>query len=265
MVYLKKKNFLLIGLIIILVAGCSPLNTAPSIEKDKSDQTNQNKKEKDNYSNLTLNALFFNDIKVVDGIDIIQNPSNILALVNKQYFLPDVYAPSDLKRPDVAFSFGNEQVEKAFLRKEAAAALTKMFNEAKKDGIELFAVSGYRSYKRQKAVFDTEVHRSGKQNAINAVAIPGASEHQSGLAMDISSRSNHLELTDVFASTKEGKWLANNAHKFGFILRYPKGKEGITNYEYEPWHYRFVGIKAATIIFNHKWTLEEYFKEVKKI
>jgi D-alanyl-D-alanine carboxypeptidase len=97
------------------------------------------------------------------------------------------------------------------------------------------------------------------------VAIPGSSEHQSGLAMDIASKSTDLNLTEGFAETIEGKWLAENAHRFGFILRYPKGKEAITNYEYEPWHFRYVGEKAATVIYQHDWTLEEYFKEVKKI
>lgn len=247
----------------MLFTAWSPIDKkAPIIKKEKQEQSNQNKKRN---NNLTLNAIFFNNIKEVDGKDVIQNPSNILALVNKQYLLPGFYAPSDLKRPAVEFSFGDEKVEKAFLRKEAADALTQMFNEAKKDGLELLAVSGFRSYARQKSVFDAEVNRSGKENAIKAVAIPGASEHQSGLAMDISSRSNHLDLTEAFAKTKEGEWLAKNAHRFGFILRYPKGKENITNYEYEPWHFRYVGVKAATIIYIHKWTLEEYFDDVKKI
>jgi D-alanyl-D-alanine carboxypeptidase len=265
---MKWKNHLLIVISCILFTGCSPIDSffkkGPSNEKEKQVQTNRENKTKNN-NKLTLNEIFFNDIKEVNGKDIIQNPSNVLALVNKQYFLPDTYIPAGLTRPNVAFSFGNEQVEKAFLRKDAADALTKMFNQAKKEGIELFAVSGYRSFVRQKAVFDAEVTRSGKNNAVKAVAIPGASEHQSGLAMDISSQSNHLELNEAFSATNEGKWLAANAHRFGFILRYPKGKEAITHYEYEPWHFRYVGVKAATIIYQREWTLEEYFNEVKKV
>lgn len=83
--------------------------------------------------------------------------------------------------------------------------------------------------------------------------------------MDISSQSNNLNLSESFEGTKEGKWLAENADRFGYILRYPKGKEAITGYEYEPWHFRYVGEKAAKIIFEKKLTLEEYFKVVEKI
>lgn len=269
---MKLQNLLLIFISTFLFTGCSQvdsfLNKVPFIGKEKQEQTNQNnngKKRPMKKSTLTLDAIFFNEIKEVNGKEIIQNPSNVLALVNKQYYLPDIYIPADLKQPNVEFSFGNANIEKALMRKEAADALTLMFKEAEKDGIELLAVSGYRSYVRQKSVFDSEVNRFGKENAVKAVAIPGASEHQSGLAMDISSRSNHSELNEAFAETKEGNWLVANAHRYGFILRYPKGKEEITHYEYEPWHFRYVGVKAATIIFKHKWTLEEYFDEVRKI
>ena len=271
---MKLKNLALIIASVLLITGCSQVDSlvkkVPFLTKDKQEQSSNKKNQSQTITPskqnlLTLEAIFFNEIKAVDGKNIIQNPTNTLALVNKQYFLPDVYTPSDLIRPKIAFSFGEEQVEKSYLRKEAADALTKMFNEAKKASIELYAVSGYRSYSRQKAVFDAELRQFGEKVAYKEVALPGASEHQSGLAMDISSKSNKLDLTEGFADTMEGKWLADNAHRFGFILRYPKDKEGITNYEYEPWHFRYVGIKAATIIYKHKWTLEEYFNEVKKI
>ena len=97
------------------------------------------------------------------------------------------------------------------------------------------------------------------------VANPGFSEHQTGLAMDISSLSANRDLTEEFGETIEGKWLKENAHLFGFILRYPKGKESITGYQYEPWHFRYVGEKVAPIIFSKNLTLEEYFKKVEKI
>jgi D-alanyl-D-alanine carboxypeptidase len=271
---MKLKNLVVIAASVLLFSGCSQgesfLKRVPFLNKDKQEQHNKSQKQTEEKTpsetnSPALEAIFFNEIKEVDGKAVIQNPGNILALVNKQYFLPDVYIPLDLIRPEVAFSFGDEQVEKGFLRKVAGDALTKMFTEAKNSGIELFAVSGYRSYSRQKAVFDAEVNQFGMEKAILEVALPGASEHQSGLAMDISSKSNQSDLTEGFANTNEGKWLAENAHNFGFILRYPKGKEGITNYDYEPWHFRYVGIKAATIMYEHKWTLEEYFNEVKKI
>lgn len=206
-----------------------------------------------------------NEVKEVDGKFVIQNPLNILALVNKQYALPDHFVPDDLVRPNIPFSFGDADIEKSYLRKEAAHHLELLFQEAKKANIEIFAVSGYRSYERQTSVFDTEANLVGQDAAAAVVAIPGYSEHQTGLAMDISSRSVRLELVEDFGETEEGKWLANNAHKFGFILRYHKGKEEITGYNYEPWHFRYIGVDAATIIYKKQITLEEYFDIVKKI
>lgn len=119
-----------------------------------------------------------------------------------------------------------------------------MFDAAKKEGYELAAVSGYRSYDRQKVIFDNEVSLKGERKAKEAVAYPGESEHQTGLAMDISSRSNGFELNEAFGSTADGKWVQDNAYKYGFIIRYPKNKEDITKYEYEPWHLRYVGKKS---------------------
>jgi zinc D-Ala-D-Ala carboxypeptidase len=286
---MRVKNVLMIFACVILVSGCSQveslLNKVPFLNMDKQEQTtekpdktdqkpgedstdsNQEPEEQTPIGNdpLSLEAIFFNDIKEVDGKNVIQNSTNVMALVNKQFYLPENYTPEDLTRPNVAFSFGDEEVEKSLMRKEAGDALEQMFADAKSSGIELFAVSGYRSYSRQQTLFDAEVNRSGREKAMQVVAIPGSSEHQSGLSMDISSRSNNFNLDEGFADTVEGKWAAENAHRFGFILRYPKGKEGITQYIYEPWHFRYVGVKAATIIYEHNWTLEEYFNEVKKI
>lgn len=213
----------------------------------------------------TLEAIYFNEVSEVNGKQVIQNPLNILALVNKIFALPDNYNPTDLVKPNVSFSFGNETIEKSLMRKEAALALEKMFAEAKAAGIELYAVSGYRSYERQRIIFDAEVKKSGEEKAAQVVAVPGNSEHQSGLAMDISAKSASLGLTEAFGETSEGKWLAANAHKYGFILRYPKGKEAITGYQYEPWHFRYVGVSAAQTIFEKNITLEEYFNIVEKI
>ncbi|WP_243503700.1 M15 family metallopeptidase [Cytobacillus oceanisediminis] len=214
---------------------------------------------------LSLEASYFNEVKVVNDRNVIQNPENVLVLVNKQFSLPESYEPLQLVIPEVAFSFGKLDVEKSYMRQDAAKALETLFAEALKEGAELFAVSGYRSYARQSQVFEAEVKRAGKEKAVQAVAIPGSSEHQTGLSMDISSRSANLELSEKFGETNEGKWLAENAHRYGFILRYPKGKETITGYQYEPWHFRYVGSEAAKVIYEKKWTLEEYFNIVKKI
>lgn len=214
---------------------------------------------------LVLESVYFNDISVVNGKNVIQNPTNMMVLVNKEFSLPDGYEPDDLVRPNVAFSFGDQDIEKSYLRKEAADALEKMFADAASNGIQLFAISGYRSYDRQQEVFNAEVSRVGEEQAIQAVAVPGFSEHQTGLSMDISSKSAGFALSEQFGKTAEGKWLKENAHRFGFILRYPKGKENITDYQYESWHYRYVGKKAASDIFKNDLTLEEYFNKVKKV
>ncbi|MEH7181124.1 M15 family metallopeptidase [Neobacillus vireti] len=264
------KNILLIGLLTILVSGCNQINSLvnklPFISDDSSNKQ-QTKEEEESQINdpLSLESIFFNEIKEVDGKNVIQNSTNVMALVNKEFYLPADYIPEDLVRPNVAFSFGDVEIEKSLMRKEAAEALEKMFTDAAKNGIELYAVSGYRSYSRQQSLFNAEINRVGIEKAEQAVASPGSSEHQSGLAMDISSRSNKFYLNESFANTPEGKWLKDNAHRFGFILRYPKEKRDITNYMYEPWHFRYVGVKSATIMYKHNWTLEEYFNVVKKI
>jgi zinc D-Ala-D-Ala carboxypeptidase len=264
------KNVVMIGSMTILISGCSQINSLidklPFASNDSSNNNQQTQQDESPINDpLSLESIFFNDIKEVDGKYVIQNSTNVMALVNKEFFLPEDYVPEDLVKPDVEFSFGDVDIEKSLLRKDAAKGLEIMFNDAAKNGIELYAVSGYRSYIRQKSLYDAEVKRVGIEKAEQAVAIPGASEHQSGLAMDISSKSNRFYLNAAFANTPEGEWLKENAHRFGFILRYPKEKTAITNYMYEPWHFRYVGEKAAGIMYEHNWTLEEYFNEVKKI
>lgn len=281
------KKIMLIIALPILLTGCAPIE--PYLEKipylgdklvgqDKQeDQPAEVKESETNTENntqvedkpaeeeLTLAAAYFNVVQETDGKNVIQNPQNSLALVNKMFGLPDNYIPGDLVRPNVPFSFGDAKLEKSLMRQEAATALEKMFAGASTDGIELAAVSGYRSYGRQETLFDAEVNKVGEERALQAVARPGSSEHQTGLTMDISSKTNNFNLNEQFGKTKEGVWLAHNAHKYGFILRYPRGKEDLTGYMYEPWHFRYVGIKAATEIYENEWTLEEYFENVKKI
>lgn len=241
----------------------------PIVDQENNGQSDSTEEESTQDQQIpegpTLEAIYFNDVKEVNGKQVIQNPLNVLALVNKMFALPDSYNPTDLVKPNVSFSFGDQTIEKSLMRQEAAIALEKMFVEAKASGIELYAVSGYRSYERQRVIFDAEVKKSGEEKAAQVVAIPGNSEHQSGLAMDISAKSANLSLTESFGETTEGKWLAANAHKYGFILRYPKGKQSITGYQYEPWHFRYVGVDAAQTIFEKNITLEEYFDIVEKI
>ena len=189
--------------------------------------------------------------------NVIENPYEILALVNKSYALPSDYEPHDLVVPDVRFPF-TEFHEKKQLRKEAAIALEELFSAADREGIELFAVSGYRSYERQEAIFAAYVEQHGEEHANTFSARAGESEHQTGLVMDVSSQDVGFDLVTEFGETKAGKWVAENAHKYGYIIRYPKGKEHITKYQYEPWHLRYVGVNAATEIYENDLTLEEY-------
>ncbi|MTI66338.1 MAG: D-alanyl-D-alanine carboxypeptidase family protein [Firmicutes bacterium] len=189
---------------------------------------------------------------------IVKNTNSILVLINKERNLPSDYKPKDLVIPNIRFPF-KEDLPKKKLRKVAATSLEKMFNGADKKGIYLFGASGYRSYNRQKVLFDSYSKRYGKKAANKFSAKPGQSEHQTGLVMDVTSQSVGFRLKEKFGQTKEGKWIKKNAHEYGFIVRYPKGKEDITGYQYEPWHIRYVGKEVAENIYENNITLEEFF------
>lgn len=258
---MKKIVFLSVSTLMLL-SGCN----FTMDQDDTVNYPNSTKQSTDlNGMHFTLNKELFNKTKVVNGKSTIQNPNNILVMVNKQVELPNNYIPSNLVRANVKYSFGNEKVDKALMKKEMATALEKMFQAANQQGLELLAVSGYRSYSRQTEVFNAAVAKDGKEQAEKVVAVPGQSEHQTGLTMDISSQSNGIQLEENFEDTPEGKWLANNAHLYGFIMRYPKGKESITGYDYEPWHFRYVGNDIAKTIYENKLTLEEFIKQAKAI
>lgn len=196
-----------------------------------------------------------------DGMAVVTNTSSIFVLVNKKRNLPSDYSPKDLVIPDVPFSFSGDSPKKQ-MRKEAAKALEALFEAAKDDGIKLKAVSGYRSYATQKAIFENNAKNKGEEVANRTSARPGQSEHQTGLAMDISSDSVGYGLEESFGDTKEGKWLAKHAADHGFIIRFLKGKESITGYSYEPWHVRFVGKELAKDITKKKVTLEQYMDSI---
>lgn len=277
---MRKWKIWLIGLIAFFLVGCATTGRESMEEKKENDRepvgeeeqlsedspvVDEQTEEEQDDERLLLPEEYFNELKEVDGKQVIQNVENVYILVNKEMNLPSDYVPGDLVRPDVRFVFGDEDIEKSYLRREAARALEKMFQAAEAEGIYLFASSGYRSYNRQKTIFQAKVAEVGEEKALEVVAYPGQSEHQTGLAMDITAASNHFLLTETFADTTEGKWLAENAHRFGFILRYPKGKEMITGYNYEPWHFRYVGEEYAKIIYENNWTLEEFFQAARSL
>lgn len=188
--------------------------------------------------------------KFYKNIKQIQNPDKVDTLVNKNNQLPKKYKPNDLERLNLKYSNKDK-----FLRKEAKKHFEKLSENAKKEGYSIIAVSTYRSYYYQKELYEYYVKNKGKKYADKSSARPGHSEHQTGLAVDVmGSNGNYND----FENSKEFKWMQENAHKYGFILRYPKNKTHITGFKYEPWHYRYVGQKIATYIYKNKITLEEY-------
>ncbi|ATW26597.1 M15 family metallopeptidase [Candidatus Formimonas warabiya] len=238
-------------------------------EKDRSEKPEQPKKADPpenvgpQTNNQTDSPLSFENTTKIDqnGREIVTNVNSLLVLVNKKRNLPADFAPKNLVIPDVPFPFEGDSPKK-YLRQDAAQALEELFQTARKENLDLLAASGYRSYETQKNIFENKARAIGEEAANRTSAYPGQSEHQTGLAMDLTSSQVQFQLVEEFGDLKEGKWLKENAHKFGFIIRYPKGKEDITGYQYEPWHLRYVGKEAAEYIYTKGITLEEYFAQL---
>ena len=173
-------------------------------------------------------------------------------LSNKYLYMPEDYIPKDLEAINSAY------VAKSNMKlvKEAKEQFESLAKAAKNDGYTIRAMSSYRSYDYQVNLYNNYVKQDGKKEADTYSARPGFSEHQTGLVVDVDNAK--ASYTD-FESTKEFNWMQDNAHKYGFILRYPKDKVDITGYTYESWHYRYVGIEIATYIHEHNLTLDEYY------
>lgn len=187
-----------------------------------------------------------------------------LVLVNKQHPIPDDY---ELKLGSIKTSRGSMKCDKRII-----ADLEKMLEDAKEDGINLVICSPYRPSTRQKYLFNKKVKayvKSGNSYmdsyylSAQAVNIPGSSEHEIGLALDIVS-DRYSGLNEGFADTDAGKWLAKHCMEYGFVLRYPKGKESITGIEYEPWHFRYVGKEAAEYMSSENICLEEFKEQIRE-
>lgn len=188
------------------------------------------------------------DEDIVTNSDI--SKENLL-LVNKYTKLSSDYVPENITNIPLTFSFeGNQTTE------EVLGAFKSMWKAAKKEDLTLIVNSSYRDYQSQEEVWNNYEDAFGEEYADSIAARPGFSEHQTGLALDIITYGANK---NTFDTTDEFKWLEKNAHKYGFILRYPKGKEDITGYAYESWHYRYVGKTAATEIKNLKITFDEYY------
>ncbi|MFQ8643069.1 MAG: M15 family metallopeptidase [Oscillospiraceae bacterium] len=172
-------------------------------------------------------------------------------LVNKYYSLPEKYAPTDIVDVSNWYAFDGIKTRQVVLD-----AFKEMFNAAKEDGHTLIINSGYRTYDAQKKIYDEYKDLKGEEYADEYAARPDYSEHQSGLALDIITYGASGE---TFDTTDAFKWLQKNAHKYGFILRYPKDKEDITGYAYESWHYRYLGKDLATKVKKSGLTYDEYY------
>ncbi len=203
-----------------------------------------------------LIALFFTkDIdffgsKFYENVKEIENPEDLTVLVNKNYKLMSNYIPPDLELISIQYATDDK-----YMRKEAKEAFERLSEDARQMGYQIIATSTYRSYEYQEKLYDYYVKTKGQEYADLCSARPGHSEHQTGLSVDVMGSNQDY---DLFVEAIEFDWMKKNAHKYGFILRYPEGKEKVTGFKYEPWHYRYVGKEVATIIYENNWTLEEY-------
>lgn len=186
------------------------------------------------------------------AVDITSDDS-IDRIVNRSHPVDPSYVPADLVIPDVPMN--NTQT----IRKEAADAMKEMFDAADQDGIHLYLISGYRSYETQVSLYHTYLARFGNDYTEHLDCHPGASEHQLGLAADFGTVDQACELSTCFSDTDASQWLMNNAWKYGWILRYPQGKEAVTGIMYSPWNYRYAGKEEAGKIHDSGLTMEEYY------
>lgn len=188
-----------------------------------------------------------------------RNGDDLLVLVNKEYYLPSDYAPSDLVSASLS---GIRRGSSYQLRNILIPDLTQMVNDAKNDGIDLSIVSGYRSYNTQVATWNYWRNINGVDGADKISARAGHSQHQLGTAIDFSSSEISDGLSGSFGSTHAAVWLATNAWKYGFVISYPQGYESITGYSYESWHYRYIGKTNAQEMHN-SGMIEELYLESK--
>ena len=223
------------------------INSTSSSTTIKKKSTTKKTIEKKNIttSTNTIKSDEVNDAKYIDGI----------LIVNKTYALPKDFVPKNTYKSANGLNYCSNCIDN-----EAYQQYKAMKADSTSLGLNIWIQSGYRSYELQESLYNKYVNRDGKEAADTYSARPGHSEHQSGLAFDLNT------ITDDFQYTDEGKWINENCYKYGFILRYPKGKENITGYKYESWHLRYVGIELASKLYNNgDWiTLEEHFNITSK-
>ena len=195
--------------------------------------------------NVNRDRDFYEDMQETD------TSKGDLMLVNKYYKLTKDFKLDDIVPISNQFAYEDNEI-----RKHVYERYRSMWNAAKEEGLLLIVNSSYRDYETQDAVWKDYAEANGEEWADNKAARAGSSEHETGLALDIVT--NNVIMNE-FENTEEFKWLQDNAYKYGFILRYPKGKENITGYEYESWHYRYVGEEVAKEIHDLDITFDEYY------
>ena len=292
---LKKKNFIIfIIFIILIIFGTTKLMSfiLKNVDTHKNkneviDKTNNNKKEDTekekklkelnninkkvkyfkmdnldryiNYKNKNTDKEIKQIIKDVN-MDLDKEPyedmkkatnlNSINILVNKHNYLTEDYVPENLENINSSYALSNMKMVS-----EAKNAFENLSKDASKQNLKVIAMSTYRSYEYQVDLYNRYVKTDGKEAADTYSGRPGNSEHQTGLAVDVY---NVKESYTNFEKTKEYTWMQDNAYKYGFILRFPKDKENETGYEFESWHYRYVGLEAAKYIKEHNISFEEY-------
>lgn len=249
-----KKVLIPLGVLLLVVAGVFGAMKFHDIFKDDTEVLSQeNQQAKEQQAEQQAVQSDFDKTKYSTD-----EPGSIWWVVNKTRPLPEGYVPPDLVVPEVKRRLGG--VEQMQFAGQAVPALTEMFNAASADGVTLVFGSGYRSEALQRQFYNSYVAQDGQAAADRLSARPGTSEHQTGLSFDATSASQACHLETCFEDTPEGKWLRENSYEHGFIIRYIRGKEHITGYDYEPWHMRYVGKELSEEM--HKTgiqTLEEFF------
>jgi D-alanyl-D-alanine carboxypeptidase len=225
-------------------SGSSEYSESQSSAQSSENTTAQSDITAANQSDSSLTANGFK-IEQIDGVTYVDG----VLIANKTYSLPSTFIPTN---PEVPVT---EARSTTSLDKDLMTAWRKLQSAASANGLNIYISSGYRSYQYQVQVYNNYVAKDGKAMADTYSSRPGNSEHQTGLCFDLNS------IDDSFANTAEGKWVNDNCYKYGFCIRFPKGKDAYTGYQYESWHLRYVGVELATKLYNNgDWlSLEEYF------
>lgn len=272
---MKKKLIITIIILIIIIPTLSIIRNSKVSIKEESTKNSQNKlgsakmpnyyhenystrykNYSKNNSNLSLEEVITRvniglDHKYYTNTKITPYPNKTHILINKYIKLPNNYIPDNLENLDTSYSRDGMKLVKV-----AKDMLEKMVNQAKNDGYIIRVMSSYRSYDYQVKLYNEYKRADGEKEADKYSARPGFSEHQTGLCIDID---DGIKPYTSFAKSKSYKWMQNNSYKYGFIERYPEGKEHITGYDYEAWHYRYVGKNIAKYIHDNSITFDEYY------